>query len=670
MRKGDLAQAALHLAHAQHPSLPKSSVLISPTRIVLLVDIIRLPVAQKEPDRQYLFGDGKESADEDGGDEEEEQEREAALKSQVLALQLMALGSRMPRTSQVLVEQGLPEQLAQLLQGHVDRFLGSAEARGLPSASVSEGRRRDSVNYPEYESWTPGGIERVRESLDTDANVQRRLETQIAIIEVMGCVGAYSQSQQVRFSEGLVLPSLLLYILAFHSPLRLRAAAVLAVSALLSSPHSAPAHAMISSVLPPFLIAALRDIAFAAPPMGKVVEAARSRDCAALSGDEEGPGKEPQQGRGSQGRAAHVPEAVSAFLDAADRDVEDERNEWNGGIREEVVDVLTRAVRRGGYNEDVMPYLKRLADESVRGYILHRLNRMVSDGADLSLHVDTQDAPGLFIACVEGLAKDGAAPRCSNLQREMVYTIGEMARAGIIARGLWADKAQNLVQALFSYMVESLPETEAMASSKTSSTELDGDARERRGAGSVKGSCSWLQRLLQAAAPAVSCDTCAPGLAHSSVVRVLVEAAVVGERQADQVGEDLTAGALHVLGCAISICQGTKHELIHLILNDGHIVSQLKELAERGSQPALLLMSQLLEHPTEGEAVRLSIPERQFWVRVEDASQRDGGGGIVGMHGPGIDLGFRAILPSLKWCVCLCLCLCVDVRACKCNTSL
>jgi hypothetical protein len=31
-------------------------------------------------------------------------------------------------------------------------------------------------------------------------------------------------------------------------------------------------------------------------------------------------------------------------------------------------------------------------------------------------------------------------------------------------------------------------------------------------------------------------------------------------------------------------------------------------------------MAQLLAHPTEGEAVRLTIPERQFWARIEQAS--------------------------------------------------
>jgi len=56
---------------------------------------------------------------------------EAALKSQVLALQLMALGSRASRTSQVLVEQGLPGQLAQLLEGCSVLFLSPSPPSSL-----------------------------------------------------------------------------------------------------------------------------------------------------------------------------------------------------------------------------------------------------------------------------------------------------------------------------------------------------------------------------------------------------------------------------------------------------------------------------------------------------------------------------------------------------------
>jgi hypothetical protein len=345
--------------------------------------------------------------------------------------------------------------------------------------------------------------------------------------------------------------------------------------------------------------------------------------------------------------------------------VMDARNEWTKKIRSEVLEVLTGAVRRGGYSGGVMPYLQRLSAVSVQGYVLHRLNQMVADGADLSLLVDAQDVPALFSACVAGLAAgDHAAARsCSTLQRDMVYTLGELARAGLVARGLWSEKAEGLLQTLFAHMMvalrpnETAPMADSLASARPDGRK-DGDGRGRAAKengeqeeGGVKGVCGWLHGLLQAAAPAVSCDTAAPALAHSSMVRVLVEVAAHGERQGGKAGDDVAAGSLHLLGCAIKLCQGTQHELIHLILNDGQLVSQLKRLAERGCPPALLLMSQLLEHPSEGEAVRLSIPERQFWVRVEQAcGEQEGsvGGGARDVSGK--DLGIRAILPSLKWC--------------------
>jgi hypothetical protein len=221
------------------------------------------------------------------------------------------------RTSQVLIEQGLPGQLGELLESHVDRFLRAAEVRrgGLKgeasplakqptgadkarSASVVEHTARAvqavqavqaekktrshsdgdarmtssvqslsalSPSHPHahahsspgafdrslsdifYESWTPQGIARVDMLNETDARVEQRLQTQIAIIEVLGCVGTNSQAQLRRFTDGLVMPSLLLYLLAFRSPPCLREAAAQALSSFLTSPHAAVAHTLVAS---------------------------------------------------------------------------------------------------------------------------------------------------------------------------------------------------------------------------------------------------------------------------------------------------------------------------------------------------------------------------------------------------------------------------------------
>jgi hypothetical protein len=133
-----------------------------------------------------------------------------------------------------------------------------------------------------------------------------------------------------------------------------------------------------------------------------------------------------------------LPAAVRALLAAIERDVCDARLEWSSEIRLQVVDALTRAVRAGGYKEGTLPYLKRLVEVSVEGYVLHRLNKMVEEGADMSALVHAEDAGALFSACVCGvLACKESTWRCSALQREMVCTLAALARAGTrVAREL------------------------------------------------------------------------------------------------------------------------------------------------------------------------------------------------------------------------------------------
>jgi hypothetical protein len=133
-----------------------------------------------------------------------------------------------------------------------------------------------------------------------------------------------------------------------------------------------------------------------------------------------------------------LPAAVRALLAAIERDVCDARLEWSAEIRSQVVDALTRAVRAGGYKEGTMPYLKRLVEVSVEGYVLHRLNKMVEEGADMSALVHAEEAQALFAACVGGvLACKESTWRCSALQREMVCTVAALARAGTrVAREL------------------------------------------------------------------------------------------------------------------------------------------------------------------------------------------------------------------------------------------
>jgi hypothetical protein len=546
-QRREALQAALHLAQSQHPSLPRSSVLISPTRIVLLIDMIRCPVGTSDGhcDSKQLFPSNGWARVEEGcearrGENEEANDTEDALKLQVLALQLMALGSRAARTSQVLVEQGLPGQLVEILQGHVDRFFASAEGCGNAHRPVSFAGRMDSLDSSlEYENWTPTSIKRVGMSLDTDTRMQQRLESQIAIIEVMSYVGSHSQAQLKRFSEGVVMPSLLLYLLVCYAPLPLRAAAARALAVLLCSPHAAAVEDFVSSLLPPFLVEKLAGAAagasggFAAHPA-----------VAGGKGNSEysGPAEAAAAGGGTVSRDQQALEtaraklwpAVRDLLYAVDHDLCDIRHEWTSEIREQVLKALTRAVQRRGYREGQMAYLKRLSAVSVEGFILHRLNRMAAEGAEVWKEVDHGDAARLFTGCVAGVSHS-TSPTCSLslsdscLEGQMICAIAELARAGLISRTLWSENAQTLLQALLSIMKESLKgqTDEACVGGVATGTGVGGSTSTQRtqpdGKWGEKGLCGWLHTLLRAAAPAASLEAAAPLLSKPPFVRVLVQ---------------------------------------------------------------------------------------------------------------------------------------------------
>jgi len=411
--------------------------------------------------------------------------------------------------------------------------------------------------------------------LETDERAKQRLETQIAIIEVMGCVGSYSQVQLTRFSEGMLLPSLLLYLLAFHSPVRLRAAAAHALSMLLSSPHASNSQTLVSKVLPPFLVEGLCNAAVGAPPGGAGLRTAAGAAGAAGRGG----GRWCSQGGSTEERGlvekaaeewANVAPSVSALLHSIDRDVCDARHEWTADLRGKVVEALTRAVRRGGYKDGQMEYLQRLSQVSCEGYILHRLNKLASEGRDLSLEVEGVDAARLFSACVGGVvrAKEGNWV-ASGLQRDMPYhmvcTIAELARAGVITRHLWSQNAEALVQSLLSLMIECLRQNESLRGGRGGgdSGAVSGGAEGQWGEGGLR---VWLHMLLRAAAPAVSCDAAAHLLAHPSMVRVLVEAAVEGAKEGGIMGEEVLAGSLHVLASAMLLSVNTQHGTPLLLL--------------------------------------------------------------------------------------------------------
>ena len=213
-------------------------------------------------------------------------------------------------------------------------------------------------------------------SLDSDARMQQRLESQIAIIEVMSCVGSHSQAQLKRFSEGVVMPSLLLYLLVCYAPLPLRAAAARALAILLCSPHAAAAEEFVSSLLPPFLVEKLAGAAagasasFAAHPTVAGGKGNREYCGPAEAAAACGATVTSDQQAHETARANLWP-AVRDLLYAVDHDLCDIRHEWTSEIREQVIKALTRAVQRRGYREGQMAYLQRLSAVSVEGFILH-----------------------------------------------------------------------------------------------------------------------------------------------------------------------------------------------------------------------------------------------------------------------------------------------------------
>jgi hypothetical protein len=574
-QRKEALQAALNLALAQHPSLPRSSVLISPTRIVLLIDLIRSPVPEPDEDngrptgdRKHLFPGSGGEGQQEGVEAEMDTETQDAFKSQVLALQLMALGSRMQRTSQVLVEQGLPTLLADLLEGHVDRFLTAIEHEGSSRSGQARTRlrKRDSINFPLYDPWTPMGLGRVESNLlANDIRTQRRLDTQVAIIEVMGCVAAHSKVQLSRFSHGVVLPSLILYLISHNAPLALRSTSAVAISAMLGSPHADPAAEIVGDVLPPFLVDALRSC-------GSTAHSGVSRDLyadlEAIVGAREDVG---EGNAGNETSAAMNGEEedeewrrlnprVKALLLMLDHDVSNVRQEWTSELRAEVILALARSVRCGAYKEGTMPYLERMGQVSVDGFNLQRLNAMVADGEGMDVYVKGEEAPRLFTACVQALVCGGDKGAVgTSLQREIVCTLGEFARSGLISRAMWAQNAESLMDSLLSLMHVSVQKGSSGHRGNQASEALgDGEGKDVSRAEDEE-VCTWLHRLLRVATPAVSCQAAAYLVAKPSLARILVATAMLGSRSSGALGPEVLAGSLHVLGCAFILCIRTEH---------------------------------------------------------------------------------------------------------------
>ena len=218
-------------------------------------------------------------------------------------------------------------------------------------------------------------------------------------------------------------------------------------------------------------------------------------------------------------------------------------------------------MRAGGHRHGRMPYLLRLQDVSIEGYILPRLNAMVANGEALHAHVRGRDeAVRLFGACVAGLAGAGSAGWVvTELQREMTATLAAFAAAGLIARGTWSQHAAGLVRAALSVMAATLR-------AQCQPVDAARGAAGAAGASEGGGLCGWLVLLLRVVAPAVSCETGARELTlDASLARVLVEAAVAGGREGGKAGAEVVAGSLHVLACALVVCINTDHELVRVV---------------------------------------------------------------------------------------------------------
>ena len=369
------------------------------------------------------------------------------------------------------------------------------------------------------------------------------------------------------------MPSLLLYLLAWSAPLALRAAAAQALAVLLSSPHAAAATSLVSSVLPPFLIQGLLAAApTAGAPTGSQVGSNEVRGgggdagrgllggagMEAREGGRQGGWREAasdaalnetESGGAEQDQEAmweRLPPQVGALLRSLDRDVMDARHEWNADIRAQVIMALTSAVRQGGYRQGQLPYLQHLAEVSVAGFILHRLNSQFEQefaieeaagrecgalGTDPPLEPD--DASLLFSACVAGVVAGKETKwQVSALQRHMVSTIAGLARGGLVSRAQWSEHAEALLHALLSIMNAALEQharEEGAASDREGARAGGGGTCSRADTSDIGeelaegGVCGWLQALLRAATPAVSCDAAAHVVAHPSFVRVLVE---------------------------------------------------------------------------------------------------------------------------------------------------
>uniref|UniRef100_A0A7S0E769 Uncharacterized protein n=1 Tax=Hanusia phi TaxID=3032 RepID=A0A7S0E769_9CRYP len=537
-QKVEAMRAALNIAKR----LPSSSVLSSPTRIVLLADL--LP-AQEE---FLVLGEGAEAGSERSGS--------VYNKWQlfVLVLELLTVGSRDSRAVKIISEQGVAQRLLEYLDTSLGIF--------FPSLNEDDDMQIVMV--------------RIDHSLSSQELLECLEKVVVSVLRCLKQVSKFLPSQFRRLAQESYFTILLLFLLQDSVSMSLREEAAASVSEICTTENRDRVKEFLEQICPPHLVRELTS-----PPMHE--------------------------------------NQFRQIVSAVDRHVKTEESEWGRRDHQEVLKFLKRSRQSFSWEVSRLKYLDLQESRRVGEYLIDNLNMLLKEGKEQSQLI--RDASAFFRLCSEEVKHrtdnseeiadwpDG----CERL-KQVLEALGWLARGGLVPRSLWDEKAICLVPSLMKVL-------SAMSRS----------SRPIRP--------SQLRQIMRVLLPAVSCEGVSEFFRIPDNLRSLIWMAMEGSRHEDAAGEEALAASVHILAAVMR----ENSSIVELVLQDSVMLAQLKAMAEQRDPNVLHLMGEMLAHPSMGEAVRLAIPERTFWDRVEEASP------MVGWDSPAFKRIRSEVLPSLVW---------------------
>uniref|UniRef100_A0A7S4N0A5 DnaJ homologue subfamily C GRV2/DNAJC13 N-terminal domain-containing protein n=1 Tax=Guillardia theta TaxID=55529 RepID=A0A7S4N0A5_GUITH len=446
-QKVEAMKAALNIAKR----LPSSSVLSSPTRIVLLADL--LPAQEDFWEQEVLSGD-------QGSEGTSANSKQGKWKLYVLVFELLAVGSQDSRAAKILCEQGV----AQRLLGFLNASLGIFS----PSLCLDESHQAEAFD-------SSASCRELKDCLES------------VVVSTLRClrqVSRFLPSQFRRLCQESYLTVLLLLLFKDSIPMSLRAEAASSISEFCTSENAERMKEYLKMVCPRHLVS----------------ELARPR-------------KEDNQ-------ILHVVLAV-------DQDVKTEESEWNRDDCQEVLTFLCESRQNFSWEISRLSYLEKQESRRVGDYLIDNLNILLKEGKDQSQLI--KDPASFFRICSEEVKHNTDTNEaiaewpdgCERL-KQVLESLGWLARGGLVPRSVWDEKAICLVPSLMKVL---------SAMSRSSHPIRP----------------SQLRQIMRVLLPAVSCEGVSEFFRIPDNVRSLIWMVMEGSRHEDAAGEEVLAASVHIL---------------------------------------------------------------------------------------------------------------------------